>query len=296
MSLPLAIGIIGIFFMVNLNGTLLETKTNLLSLENRGYKFGDALFETLKVVQNRILFWEEHYFRLMASMRILRMDIPMTFNMEFLEHEILKTIEANALTTASVRVRLNIDRGEGGKYCPEQQVINYSIITETIGDGDYSFSDTTKYTVDLFKDYFVAPGLLSTLKTNNKITNVLASIYAHENGLDNCLLLNTDKNVVEAINGNLFLVQGNTIKTPPLGDGCLKGIMRTQLIQLLKQSADYEILESSISAFELQKADELFVTNVIQGIQPISDYRKKTYAQTVSKDVLQRLNAKLHLH
>jgi len=280
--------------MVNLNGTLLETETNALSLENRGYKFGDALFETLKVVENRILFWEDHYFRIMASMRILRMDIPMAFTMEFLEQEILKTIEANRQSSSSVRVRLNIDRGEGGKYRPEQQVVNYSIITETIDDGDYTFSDTAKYTVDLFKDYFVAPGLLSTLKTNNKITNVLASIYAHENGLDNCLLLNTDKHVVEAINGNLFLVNGNTIKTPPLADGCLKGIMRTQLIQLLKGSDDYEILESSISAFELQKADELFVTNVIQGIQPISDYRKKTYAHTVSKDVLQRLNAKLH--
>lgn len=282
--------------MINLNGTLLDTATKTLSLENRGYKFGDALFETLKVVQNRILFWEDHYFRLMASMRILRMDIPMTFTMEFLEHEILKTIEANRLSAASVRVRLNIDRGEGGKYRPEQQLIQYSIITEKMNDGAYSFSTPVKYTVDLYKDYFVAPGLLSTLKTNNKITNVLASIYAHENGWDNCLLLNTDKNVVEAINGNLFLVNGNTIKTPPLEDGCLKGIMRTQLIQLLKGSDDYEILESSISAFELQKADEVFVTNVIQGIQPISEYRKKAFTNTVSMDLVQRLNAKLQLN
>jgi branched-chain amino acid aminotransferase len=280
--------------MINLNGTLLQSKTSILSLENRGYKFGDALFETLKVVQNRILFWEDHYFRLMASMRILRMEIPMTFTMEFLEHEILKTIEANALTKATARVRLNIDRGEGGKYRPEQNIIQYSILTEKLNEVSYSILEHVKYTVDLFKDYFVAPGLLSTLKTNNKITNVLASIYAHENGLDNCLLLNTDKNVVEAINGNLFLVKGNTIKTPPLKDGCIKGVMRTQLIQLLNHSEEYEILESSISAFELQKADELFVTNVIQGIQPISDYRKKTYAQTVSQYLVQKLNAKLH--
>ena len=279
--------------MINFNGTVLESHTNSLSIENRGYKFGDALFETLKVVQNRILFWEDHYFRLMASMRMLRMDIPMTFTMEFLEQEILKTIEANRLSTATVRVRLNIDRGEGGKYRPEQQVVQYSIITERISDGDYSISTSVKYSVDLFKDYFVAPGLLSTLKTNNKITNVLASIYAYENGLDNCLLLNTDKNVVEASNGNLFLVNGKIIKTPPLEDGCLKGVMRKQLIQLLKGSADYELLESSISVFELQKADELFVTNVIQGIQPISDYRKKTYVEAVSNDLIQRLNAKL---
>jgi branched-chain amino acid aminotransferase len=281
--------------MVNINGTIFENDANRLSLENRGYKFGDALFETIKVVQNRILFWEDHYFRLMASMRILRMEIPMAFTMEFLEKEILKTLNANNLSSSTTRVRFNIDRGEGGKYHPEKQKINYSIITEKIKNDVYTINDNLKYSVDLFKDYFVAPGLLSTLKTNSKIINVLGSIYANENGLDNCLLLNTNKNVVEALNGNLFLVHGATIKTPPLGDGCLKGIMRKQTMELIKSSDGYEILEESVSAFELQKADELFITNVIQGIQPISAYRKKTYGNKVSKDLVQKLNVRLQL-
>ena len=281
--------------MVNINGTIFENDANRLSLENRGYKFGDALFETIKVVQNRILFWEDHYFRLMASMRILRMEIPMAFTMEFLEKEILKTLNANNLSSSTTRVRFNIDRGEGGKYHPEKQKINYSIITEKIKNDVYTINDNLNYSVDLFKDYFVAPGLLSTLKTNNKIINVLGSIYANENGLDNCLLLNTNKNVVEALNGNLFLVHGTTIKTPPLGDGCLKGIMRKQTMELIKSSDGYEILEESVSAFELQKADELFITNVIQGIQPVSTYRKKTYGNKVSKDLVQKLNVKLQL-
>ncbi len=279
--------------MVNLNGNIIENYTNTLSLENRGYKFGDALFETLKVVDDKILFWEDHYFRLMASMRILRMEIPMTFTMEFLEDEITKTIEANHLKSSSVRVRLNIDRGEGGKYQPAKQSINYNIIVETIKDDIYTITNKSDYTVDLYKDYFVAPGLLSTLKTNNKIINVLGSIYAEENELDNCLLLNTNKNVVEALNGNLFLVNGTTIKTPPLGDGCLKGIMRKQIIEIVKNDESYEILEVSISPFELQKSDELFITNVIQGIQPITTYRKKTYRNIVSKDLTEKLNAKL---
>lgn len=296
MSLPIAIGSIGTFFMVNLNGTLVENLTDKLSLENRGYKFGDALFETLKVVHNNILFWEDHYFRLMASMRILRMEIPMSFTMEFLESEILKTIEANRLATSPVRVRLNIDRGAGGKYLPGGKAINYSIVTERLKDDLYALSGHLDYTVDLFKDHFVAPGLLSTLKTNNKIINVLGSIYAQDNGLDNCLLLNTNKNVAEALNGNLFLVTGTTIKTPPLADGCLKGIMRKQVMDLIKNSDGYNILEASVSAFELQKADELFLTNVIQGIQPITAYRKKTYGHKVSMDLVHRLNVKLPLN
>ena len=76
--------------MVNLNGTLQSTQEGKVSINNRGLQYGDAVFETLKVVSNRINFWEDHYFRLMASMRILRMEIPMTFSMEFLENEILK--------------------------------------------------------------------------------------------------------------------------------------------------------------------------------------------------------------
>jgi branched-chain amino acid aminotransferase len=281
--------------MVNINGTLIDKDNSQLALENRGYKFGDALFETLKVVHNNILFWEDHYFRLMASMRILRMEIPMSFTMEFLESEILKTLEANPLASSSVRVRLNIDRGAGGKYLPEGKAINYSIVTEKLNDDLYALSDHLDYTVDLFKDHFVAPGLLSTLKTNNKIINVLGSIYAQDNGLDNCLLLNTNKQVVEALNGNLFLINGTTIKTPPLVDGCLKGIMRKQVMELIKDTDGYDILEESVSAFELQKADELFMTNVIQGIQPITAYRKKAYSTKVSNELVEKLNAKLKM-
>jgi branched-chain amino acid aminotransferase len=123
----------------------------------------------------------------------------------------------------------------------------------------------------------------------------LGSIYAQENGLDNCLLLNTNKQVVEALNGNLFLINGTTIKTPPLVDGCLKGIMRKQVMELIKDIDGYDILEESVSAFELQKADELFMTNVIQGIQPITAYRKKDYSTKVSNELVEKLNAKLKM-
>ena len=104
--------------MVNFNGNLVNKEDSKLTVENRGYKYGDALFETLKVVNGKIFFWEDHYFRLMASMRILRMDIPMNFTMEYLEAEILKTVEANTLLDSCARVRLNVDRGDAGKYLP----------------------------------------------------------------------------------------------------------------------------------------------------------------------------------
>lgn len=280
--------------MINLNGVLTDS-TTVISSENRGYKYGDALFETLKVVHGKLLFWEDHYFRLMSSMRIMRMEIPANFTMEFLEQEIIKTVNVNGLAKSSVRVRLNIDRGDGGKYCPIEKRISYSIVVEKVNVDFYMLSKQEQYSVDLYKDYFVPPGLLSTLKTNNKAIHVLGSIYAEENLLDNCLLLNTNKSVVEALNGNLFLVKGEHIKTPPLQDGCLKGIMRKQIIEVIVNSGDYVVEEASISPFELQKADELFITNVIVGIQPVMQYRKKKFTTKISEDLLRRLTMKMRL-
>lgn len=282
--------------MVNFNGNLVSSQDTLFSSENRGYKYGDALFETLKVVNGKIFFWEDHYFRLMASMRIMRMDIPMSFTMEFLENEILKTIKANDLLSSSARVRLNIDRGEGGKYLPsENSKVTCSIITEAFDEPFYTVKEGQTYEVDLYKDFFIAPGLLSGLKSNNKAIQVIGSIYAKENDLNNCLVLNTNKSVIEALNGNLFLVKGDKIKTPPLEDGCLKGVMRKQVLEVLSKDVNLYIEEASISPFELQKADELFITNVIQGIVPITKYRKKTYGCQLAKDLTNKLNARIRL-
>lgn len=282
--------------MVNFNGTLLPKTDSKLSTNNRGYKYGDALFETLKVVNGKIFFWEDHYFRLMASMRILRMDIPMNFTMEFLEAEILKTVEANDLLNTAARVRFNVDRGEGGLYLPSTEAeVNYNIIAEVHSEPFYSIDEDSNYIVDLYKDYFMAPGLLSGLKSNNKAIQVLGSIYANENDFDNCLVLNTNKSVIEALNGNLFLVKGDKIKTPPLEDGCLKGVMRKQILEILSKDVNLYVEEASISPFELQKADELFVTNVIKGIVPITQYRKKKFSTEFSKGLVGKLNTKLRL-
>lgn len=279
--------------MINFNGNIQENTTTL-SINNRGFAYGDALFETIKTSYGKILFWEDHYFRLMASMRILRMEIPMNFTMEFLEEQIKNTLEANQLTNNSARVKLTVFRNEGGLYLPETNNVSFIITTKAL-ETDFYTINTATYEVDLFKDYYISPSLLPTLKTTNKALHVVGSIYAKENKLDNCLILNTNKHVVEALNGNIFVVKNQTIKTAPLSDGCLKGIMRTQVIEVIKSVPDYTLIEDSISPFELQKADEIFITNTITGIQPISKYRKKVFTNVVSKSLLQKLNVKIRL-
>jgi len=280
--------------MINYNGKMIAEEDASLSINNRGYHYGDSLFETLRVVHGKLMFWEDHYFRLMASMRILRMEIPMSFSPEFLEEEILSCVKENNLEDQSVRVKINIHRLPGGLYLPQQREIGYMISTSLL-DTPFYISDDSAYEVELFKDHYVTSGLLSTLKTNNRIVNVLGSIYAEENDYDNCLLLNEKKLVLEALNGNIFLVKGKSIKTPPLSDGCLNGIIRKNLISIIGKMEDIDLKEESISPFELQKADELFVTNSIVGIQSITKYRKKTYDFTMANNLRAKLNTQARL-
>ena len=279
--------------MININGTILEDSEAYLSVDNRGFTYGDAVFETIKV-NSKPLFWEAHYFRLMASMRILRMEIPMYFTPEFLESQIMDLVDTQSEKAKSYRVKLTVFRATGGYYTPTSNAVKFTIALAPL-DSDIYNSHTDSCEIELFKDYFIAPNLLSTLKTNNKAINVVGSIFAKENNYDNCLLLNTNKNIIEALNGNVFLVKDNVIKTPPLADGCLKGIIRDQLIDMISKSDNYDLIETSISPFELQKADEIFITNVIQGIKPVTKFRKKTYTTEAAKKFQNKLNIKLRL-
>lgn len=276
--------------MVNFNGSFFSEEQHFLNQENRGLRYGDALFETIRVVNGKIFFWEDHYLRLMASMRILRMAIPQNFTMEFLEKEIAATLSENALQHAAARVRLTVFRNNGGRYLPATHQVSYILEAHPL-ETPFFVLNENRFEVELFKDFYVNPDMLSTLKTNNKIIHVVGSVFAQENGYQSCLLLNTAKQVVEALNGNIFLVKGNTIQTPPLKDGCLNGILRKKLLELLRKVEQYTIEEVSISPFELQKADELFITNAIVGIQPITTYRKKEFSMGVTKDLLGKLNA-----
>jgi len=278
--------------MININGHIVPKDKAHLSINNRGFTYGDAIFETIKVLHNRVLFLEDHYFRLMASMRILRMEIPMNFTLEFIESQMLELIEINKFGGSSLGVNLMVNRIEGGLYSPNSNNIEYTIMVEELEHGLYMF-EKDDYKIDLFKDFYISPSLTSTLKTNNRIINIVGSIFSKENNFENCLILNTEKSIVQALNANIFLVKDNVVKTPPLQDGCIKGIMRKQIIELIKLMPDFILEETSITPFELQKADELFLTNVIMGIRPITHYRKKVFTHKLSEIVLDKLNLKI---
>ncbi len=273
--------------MINFNGNIVAQDDNILT-QNRAFLYGDGVFETLKIINNKILFLEDHYFRLMASMRVVRMEIPMNFTMEYFEEQVLKLVQENEIS-ASARARITVFRNDGGLYLPKTNDVSYLIHATALENTSYALN-TAEYEVDLYKDFYVTKQLLSSIKTTNKMINVTGSIFAHENGLANCILLNDAKNVVEALQGNLFMLTGKKLITPPVSEGCLNGVMRKQILALAKKLEDIEVVEEIISPFDLQKADELFLTNVIMGIQPITKYRKKEFTSNLAHLLVQKLN------
>jgi branched-chain amino acid aminotransferase len=273
--------------MVNFNGDI-TTSEVFLPHNNRAFLYGDGVFETVKILNGKILFSEDHYFRLMAAMRIVRMEIPMNFTLEYFESQILMLADAEGFSE-SARARITVYRNDGGFYLPLDRTVTFIITVSSLENRLYEIVKG-QYEVDLYKDFYISAQLLSTIKTTNKMINITGSIYASENDLDNCLLLNDSKNVVEALQGNLFMLTGNKLVTPPISEGCLNGIMRKQVLVLAKSTENIEVAEEAISPFDLQKGDELFITNVIKGIQPVTKYRKKDYKSELANELLKKLN------
>ncbi|REH52616.1 branched-chain amino acid aminotransferase [Tenacibaculum gallaicum] len=265
--------------MVNFNGTLISDNEVQISTKNRAFKYGDAIFETIKVLNGKVVFVEDHYFRLMASMRMLRMKIPMKFTLEFLQDEILQVIK-ELPESSTYRVRLTVFRKDGGLYTPVTNEIDYIIEGTPL-----EYTEKEVYRMDVFKDFYNYSGLLSTIKTTNRMLNTLAAVFAEENDLDNCILLNERKGVVEAINGNIFIIKEGVIKTPALTEGCIKGIIRKKVIEIIEKHPEYTIEETTISPFEIQKADEVFITNAIVGIQSVTNYRKKEFSTEITNKI-----------
>ena len=275
--------------MINYNENYINKSDS--DLLNRGFLYGDSVFESIRIVNNKIIFWEDHYMRLMSSMRIIRIEIPQSYTPDFFKVQITNTIsKVNPSFTG--RVRLTIFRDGGGYYAPELSSPSFIVNCSVIDSEEFYLKDS-EFKVDLFKDYYIQNDLLSNLKTNNKLINVLAGIYANENNLDNCILLNNKKNVTEFLNGNLFIVRGNKIITPNLDSGCLKGVMRKKIIEYVKLLPEFSIEETVISPFDLLSANEIWLTNSISGIINVTNYRNKSFSNDIAKIFIDFLNKKV---
>lgn len=252
-------------------GTLLSDAEGQ-AFSRRSHLYGDGVFETMRVHQGRICFWESHYFRLMASMRILRMEIPVAWGPDELEAEILSC----AQSSGDLRVRLSVWREGGLGYAPQTGAIDWALQVEPIPGASYPHP-VQELKVDLFQEHKKASGLLSTLKMSQSALYILAAQFAQEQGLDDAILLTTDNRLLETSRGNLFVLKDATLSTAPLSDGALRGVMREQVLRLAS-GFGWTVKEEALSPFALLEADEVWMTNAIAGISAVTAYRKTTYA------------------
>ncbi|MGB1449873.1 MAG: aminotransferase class IV [Flavobacteriaceae bacterium] len=241
----------------------------------------NVLSETIAIHKNKLVYWEEHYLRLMASMRILRMEIPLTFTLEFLAQKI---DELRAHHTASSQGKVTISVVKMGTPSLQHPIPStaYSISIAPVQEAFFGHK-TVNQPIDLYKDHYAASGLFSSLESAAQQWRNMAWTFVIENDYCDGILLNNDKQLVETLHGSLFLVKGNEVSTPALDQGCRKTVYRSQLIRFLNQSNDFDLKEDAISPFSIQKADEVFVLVDGTAIYSVPQYRKKKFSTSMTK-------------
>ena len=269
------------------DGKFLNKKDFSPSINNRAFKYGDSFFETIKCYLGLPIFWEEHYFRIAASLCIMKMNPPSSFNMESFSSLIQNLLNKNNLQNCASRVRISFFRHEGGYYYPLNNNTSYLIESEEIEDKVYQLN-STGLNIGLYRENILPKNILSNIKSNNRLINILASIYAKNHDYDDCFLFNNEKNIVESTSGNIFIVLNNVIITPRLEDGCVDGIIR----KILLKEKKILIQEKSISLLDLFNADEVFVSNVICGVKWVKSIGDHKYNNTVSVKIIELLNNK----
>ena len=129
----------------------------------------------------------------------------------------------------------------------------------------------------MYSDYKKSCQQLSNIKSGNALIYVLAGLYAKKNHFDDCLILNEHGRIAEAISSNVFIVKGETLYTPPLSEGCVDGVMRKVVIEKANEN-NIHVNEKAITQNEIQNADEVFLTNAINGITSIKLFQSKTFS------------------
>ena len=255
----------------------------------------EVLSETIAIHQNKILFWEEHYLRLMASMRILRMKIPLRFTLEYLSEKIIELTTSISPQAFNGRVHLNVVKMAQPSLEHPIPETAFSITAASAKEGQAAFVyKKTNQAIDLYKDHYLSMGLYNSLESAAQQWRKMAWTYVYENDYCDGILLNTDKHLVETLQGAIFLIKGNEISTPSLDQGCRKTVYRKQLLTLLEKSSAYEIKEEAISPFSIQKAEELFVLSDATGLYSIKQYRKKIFTTEQTENIYSLFTAHMN--
>lgn len=259
------------------NGRFMDAQTPLFTVDNRGFKYGDGLFETAKVYNGTILLSSYHFQRLFAGLRMLQLVITIT--PAELTSKVQQLCEQNGCS-ALARVRITFFRTQHNNAA---YVIEATTLTEDkIAWQNKGWSLTLHPTVRKSCDAF------SNIKSANYLPYVLAGMYAAENKADECLVANMYDRICDGSKTNIFIIKDKIVYTPALTEGPVSGVMRAYTMDILK-SCNYPVHETAITENDVALADEIFVTNAIEGLRWTSTYKQKQYGHEECKKIYQLL-------
>jgi len=258
---------------VSVNGKIVDAGKPVLMADNRGYRYGDGLFETMKMINGKIVLEKLHFERLMNGLRMLKIKAPSSFKPKKLSDDILKLCKKNKCG-ALARIRLSVFRGHGGPYDNDGNT-GWLIECRT---ADTSVNQMNKkgLVIDIFTGLQKTCDGFSNLKSANFLPYTMAAQYAKAQKLDDCLVGNIKGQVADATIANVFLVKNKLVITPALTEGCVNGVMRRYLVEKLKNS-DLEIREGVVTKNDLETFDEVFLTNAMYGMRWVKQFRDKKY-------------------
>jgi branched-chain amino acid aminotransferase len=268
-----------------INGKIISGDQPVLLASNRGYRYGDGLFETMKIRDGKILLANYHFERLFSGLSLLQFEKPLLFTREKINAEILRLCGKNNCTKLA-RVRLSVFRGNGGLY-DDDKVPEYLVECWPLNESVNQLNENG-LVIDIYRDAEKGCDKFSNLKSANFLPYSMAALFAKQNKLNDCLVINTSGSIADSTIANLFIIKNGIVITPGLEDGCVNGVMRRHLLKEL-QVAGYQVQESTISVNDVLMADEVFLTNAINAIRWVRQFSHQVYTNVKTLEIYKRI-------
>jgi branched-chain amino acid aminotransferase len=258
-----------------------------IAKDNRAFRLGDGFFESMRVVDGKVLFLENHFSRISDTIKAYKMVAAENFNLDLLRNQIQGLLSRNNITKGG-RIRITFYRKSTGYYLPHSDDLNYLIESEPLLENEFILNPIGK-TVDIFTDFKKDVNKLSIYKSLNAQLYIMAALHSKEKNLDDALIQNNKFAIIESISSNIFIVSNGVLYTPSLTDGCIAGTMRMNIINIALDNK-IKVYECTLNPQNLLAADEIFLTNAVKGIEWVVAYRTKRYYNDMSKKMIQLLN------
>lgn len=275
---------------INHNGKIFTSDTPLFTSRNRAFSYGDGLFESMRFHDKKILFFDAHFARLKQGLDLLKMSPAKGIHKNYITEACKELAEKNKIKKDG-RIRLQFYRNEGGFYAPLSSEASFILSISPIEDSSYRLNERG-LRIGVFDTIKKSKNILSCLKTSAAMLYVMAGLSAREKDVDECIILNEDGGISETTKSNIFMVKQGIFYTPPLSDAGLPGIMRNQLIEILREEGK-QIVERSILPSEIKSFDEIFLSNAILGIEWVMGYESKRFYHKHADWLIKKLNQKV---